>query len=579
MMSISEQERPRPSSAEKAAAKITVDAKPQQIGAQLVVRALEAQGVSHVFGIPGAKIDAVFNALVDSKIKTVVCRHEQNAAFIAGGIGRMTGKAGVAIATSGPGVSNLVTGLATANSEGDPIVALGGAVDVAEALKQVHQTMDAVSIMKPVTKFSATVGASAQINEVLINAFRAAESGRPGAAYVNLPKDIMAAPSVHDVLAPPAFSGPGPADEAALTEAARLINAADNPVVLLGLYASKPVNAAAVQDFIGRNNLPVVGTFQSAGAVSAQLLKNFGGRVGQLANQPADRLLDAADLVITIGYDPIEYSPSLWNGGNSRKLIHVDVLPTDLDNAYRPTVELQGNIAATLKLLTPQLKRAHRSALSEDILRRIKSYRDDLANRAAGLGGTPIHPMRLVHELEPFLGTDLTLCLDMGSFHLWMARHLYSVKARQILITNGQQTLGVALPWAIAASIVRPAEKVLSISGDGGFLFSAAELETAVRLKQNIVHMVWLDGAYDMVRVQEMQKYGRPSGIDFGPVDVVKYAEAFGAKGMMIRAPEEITAVLKRALDYRNGPVLIGVHVDYCDNHKLFEMVHADSFH
>jgi acetolactate synthase I/II/III large subunit len=491
IVSIQEQESPKTWPAEKTATKITVDTEPKQIGAQLVVRALEAQGVSHVFGIPGAKIDAVFNALVDSKIKTVVCRHEQNAAFIAGGIGRMTGKAGVAVATSGPGVSNLVTGLATANSEGDPIVALEGAVDTAEALKQIHQTMDAVSIMKPVTKFSTTVGAPSQVNEVLINAFRAAESGRPGAAYVNLPKDIMAAPSVHDVLTPPAFSGPGAADEAALAEASRLINAAQNPVVLLGLYASKPVNAAAVQDFIARNNLPVVGTFQSAGAVSAQLLKNFGGRVGQLANQPADRLLDAADLVITIGYDAIEYSPSLWNS-NSRRLVHVDVLPADLDNSYRPTVELQGNIAATLKLLTPQLKGAHRSALSEDILRRIKVYRDDLANRAAGLGGTPIHPMRLVHELQPLLGTDITLCLDMGSFHLWMARHLYSVKARQILITNGQQTLGVALPWAIAASIVRPGEKALSISGDGGFLFSAMELETAVRLKANIIHMVWM---------------------------------------------------------------------------------------
>src|ERR1700758_5582664 len=210
--------------------------KTQQIGAELVVRTLELQGVTHVFGVPGAKIDAVFNALVDSTIKTVVCRHEQNAAFIAGGIGRMTGKAGIAIATSGPGVSNLTTGLATANSEGDPVVALGGAVATSEALKQIHQTMDAVSILKPVTKFSATVGAPAQVNEVVINAFRAAESGRPGAAYVNLPKDIMAAPSVHDVLAPPAFSGPGPADQAALTEAARLINAAENPVVLLGLY-------------------------------------------------------------------------------------------------------------------------------------------------------------------------------------------------------------------------------------------------------------------------------------------------------------------------------------------------------
>lgn len=572
-------QQPTAPSSESAAPVPGTGTKPQQTGAKLVVRALEAQGVTHVFGIPGAKIDAVFNALVDSKITTVVCRHEQNAAFIAGGIGRMTGKAGVAIATSGPGVSNLVTGLATANSEGDPVVALGGAVDVAEALKQVHQTMDAVSIMKPVTKFSATVGASDQVNEALINAFRAAESGRPGAAYLNLPKDIMAAPCAHDVLVPPAFSGYGPADSAAIAEAARLINAAENPVILLGLLASKPVNAAAIQDFVGTNNLPVVGTFQSAGALGAHLFENFGGRVGQLANQPGDRLLDSADLVITIGYDPIEYPAAQWNGKNPRKLIHIDILAADLDNSYRPSVELLGNIAATLNLLTPQLKRAHRSALSAEIIKRIQLYREDLAKQSAGLCGTPIHPMRLVHDLQPFLSKDITLCLDMGSFHLWMARHLYSSKPRQILITNGQQTLGVALPWAIAASIVRPAEKVLSISGDGGFLFSAAELETAVRLKQNIVHMVWIDGAYDMVAAQELQKYGRRSGVEFGPVDVVKYAEAFGAMGMMIRSPEEITPVLKRALEYRHGPVLIGVHVDYRDNHKLFEMAHADSFH
>ena len=551
----------------------------RQTGADLVARILEAQGVTHAFGIPGAKIDKVFDALVDSKIKTVVCRHEQNAAFIAGGIGRMTGKAGVVITTSGPGVSNLTTGLATASTEGDPVVALGGAVATTESLKRVHQALDAVSILKPVTKFSATVGTADQLNEVLINAFRAAESGRPGAAYVNLPKDIMAATVEHDVLAPPRFSGSGPADGAAMEEAARLIDAADNPVVLLGLLASKPVNAAAVQEFVGWNNLPVVGTFQSAGALGAHLLEQFGGRVGQLANQPADRLLDSADLVITIGYDPVEYPPSEWNGSSFRKLIHVDVVRSDLDNCYRPTVELQGDIAATLKALTPQLKGRRDVGLSENILRQIISHRDELARESARLGGTPIHPMRLVHELQPFLSTDITLCLDMGSFHLWMARHLYSFKPRQILITNGQQTLGVALPWAIAASIVRPGEKVLSISGDGGFLFSAMELETAVRLKANIVHMVWIDGTYDMVRVQEMLKYGRKSGVDFGPVDFVKYAEAFGATGLMIRSPEEITPVLKRALDHRGGPVLIGVHVDYRDNHKIFEMVNEDSFH
>jgi acetolactate synthase-1/2/3 large subunit len=490
----------------------------------------------------------------------------------------MTGKAGVAIATSGPGVSNLTTGLATANSEGDPVVALGGAVATSEALKQIHQTMDAVSILKPVTKFSATVGAPDQLNEVLANAFRAAESGRPGASYVNLPKDVMTEPCAHEPLPAPAFAGLGQADGTAIKEAARLINAASTPVVLLGMLASKPANAEALQTFISKNNLPVVGTFQAAGAVGAMLFDNFGGRVGQLANQPADRLLESADLVITVGYDPVEYSPPLWNGKSQRKIIHIDVLPTDLDNSYTPHVELTGDIAQTLQALTPQLKRAQKPALSSVILDMISAERKLLTKEAAARGGVPIHPLRLVHELQQFLGSDITLCLDIGSFHLWIARHLYSFRPRQVLITNGQQTLGVALPWGIAASIVRPAEKVLSISGDGGFLYSAMELETAVRLKANIVHMVWIDGTYDMVATQEKLKYGRTSGIDFGPIDYIGYAEAFGATGLMIDKPDDIAPIMKKAFDTQ-GPVIVGVHVDYRDNHELFEMLHEDSIH
>ncbi|HUC18930.1 MAG TPA: acetolactate synthase AlsS [Acetobacteraceae bacterium] len=550
----------------------------RQIGAQLVVRILEQRGVTHIFGVPGAKIDSVFNALIDSKIKTVACRHEQNAAFIAGGIGRMTGKAGVCIATSGPGVSNFTTGLGTANSEGDPVVALGGAVATSEALKQIHQTMDAVAILKPVTKYSATIGAADQINEVVANAFRAAESGRPGAAYVNLPWDIMTARCDHEPLSAPAFSGPGPADGAAIAEAARLINGASNPVVLLGLLASAPATAAALQTFISKNNLSVVGTFQAAGAVGAHLFDNFGGRVGQLANQPADRLLESADLVITVGYDPVEYWPPIWNGKSKRKIIHIDIQAADLDNCYQPYVELIGNIAATLQSLTSQIRRSGRAALSSAILDLIIEERNRLASDSAVRGGHPIHPLRLVYELQHFLSSDVTVCLDMGSFHLWIARHLYSFRPRQVLITNGQQTLGVALPWAIAASVVRPADKVLSISGDGGFLFSAMELETAVRLKTNIVHMVWVDGTYDMVAAQEKLKYGRTSGTDFGPVDYVKYAEAFGATGLTIAKADEITPIMKKAFD-TPGPVIVGVHVDYSDNLSLFETVHGESFH
>jgi acetolactate synthase-1/2/3 large subunit len=547
-------------------------------GAELVVRTLEARGVDYVFGVPGAKIDTVFNALVDSSIKTVVCRHEQNAAFIAGGIGRMTGRAGVAIATSGPGVSNLTTGLATANSEGDPIVALGGAVPMADGLKQIHQTMDAVSIMKPVTKFSATVGAPHAVTEVVNNAFRAAEGGRPGAAYVNLPMDVMMAPAGARLLDLPFKSGPGPADTGAIAEAARLLTAAQNPVVLLGLLASKPANAEAVRAFLEQNKLAVVGTFQSAGAVGEHLLESFGGRVGQIANQLADRLLASADLVVTIGYDPVEYWPPHWNKGNGRKIIHIDVQEPDLDVEYCPYVELTGDIAQTLTALTTLINRKERSALSDQILQAIIAERGYLAKEAALKNGSPIHPLRLVSELQKVLETDVTLCLDMGSFHLWLARYLYSFRARQVLISNGQQTLGVALPWGIAACLVRPHEKVISISGDGGFLFSSMELETAVRLKCNLVHMIWIDGTYDMVAEQERIKYGRPSGCDLGPVDPVKYAEAFGATGMMIRSPDEIVPTLKKAMG-TVGPVIIGVHVDYSENHKLFEMVDERSIH
>jgi len=545
-------------------------------GADVVVRTLEERGVTHVFGVSGGKIDKVFDSLLDSTIKTVVCRHEQNAAFIAGGIGRMTGKAGVALATSGPGCSNLVTGVATANSEGDPVVALGGAVPVPDKLKQLHQTMDSVSLFKPVTKFSAEVSSPESVSEVVTNAFRAAESGRPGAAFVSLPKDIMMGAAQCDVIHEPKYAAAGPADCSAINEAARLINQAKTPVLLLGLLASRPQNATAIREFVQSVKLPVVGTFQAAGAVSRPLFDYFAGRVGIVANQPADELLRVADLLITVGYDPVEYEPAVWNKGQKRPIVHIDVLPAELDNSYTPTIELQGDISATLAILTPLVSQSSLAPEISRLLVKIEEDREDLALVSENLRGTPIHPLRLVAELQKFLTPDVTLCSDIGSFHIWMARHLYSFRARQILISDGQQTLGVALPWAIAATIVRPAEKVLSISGDGGFLFSAMELETAVRLQSHLVHMIWIDGSYDMVAVQEAQKYGRTSGVQFGPVDPVKYAEAFGAKGFMIQSPDQIAPVLKKAFD-TPGPVLVGVHVDYRDNHKLFERVREDS--
>ena len=554
----------------------TPAAKPvPQTGAELLVKSLEAQGVEYVFGIPGAKIDKVFDTLLDSKIQTIVCRHEQNAAFIASGIGRMTGKAGVTLVTSGPGCSNLVTGFATATSEGDPVVGIGGAVPVADRLKQLHQSMDTVNLFRPVTKFSAEIDSPSSISEVVANAFRAAESGRPGAAFISAPKDIMAGVAEGEILTPVTPVRLGAADEGAITAATSLINEAKNPVVMLGLLASETNAAGAVGEFIAKTNMPVVCTYQGAGVVPREHFDRFGGRVGLFRTQPADRILDAADLVITIGYDPIEFEPGLWNLGKKRSLIHIDAVAADIDKDYRPEVELTGNVAATVRALTNRLRIA-RPQGSAELLREVARERAAFAEKAAASNGTPIHPLRLVHELQDLLSNDMTLCLDMGSFHIWLARYLCSFRARQILMTNGQQTLGVGLPWAIAASLVRPSEKVISVSGDGGFLFSAMELETAVRLRSNLVHIVWIDGFYDMVGIQELAKYGRLSGVSLGPVDVVRFAEAFGARGLKIERPEEISSTLKKALAMQ-GPVVVGVPVDYRDNHRLMEDVHADA--
>ena len=548
-----------------------------QTGADVIVETLEAQGVSHVFGVSGAKIDKVFDRLLDSRIQTVVCRHEQNAAFIAGGVGRMTGKAGVALVTSGPGVSNLATGLVTANSEGDPLVALGGAVAVADRLKSIHQTLGSVDLCKPITKFAAEIDSPASTAEVLSAAFRAAESGRPGAAFVSLPMDVVIGEAKCKPIQLSTFVGQGPAPERSLRESARLINSAEAPVIFLGLMASKPKSVDAIRKLMNTTTLPAVGTFQAAGAISKDLFPYYGGRVGQIANQPADALLESADVVITIGYDAVEYWPSIWNSGRKRAIIHIDVTPANIDNDYSPAVELIGSIDETITALSPLLHRSELAPASAELLHLIVQDRERLMAEAAAKSGVPIHPMRLISELQKIMTPDVTVCSDMGTFSVYLSRYLFSFRARQLLISNGQQTLGVALPWAIAASIVRPQEKVLSISGDGGFLFSANELETAVRLKSNLVHMIWIDGSYDMVAAQEEIKYGRTSGITLGPVDPVKYAEAFGATGLTIQHPEDVAPTLRKAFD-TPGPVLIGVHVNYSDSVKLFEAAHQSSF-
>ncbi|EKN5073246.1 TPA: acetolactate synthase AlsS [Yersinia enterocolitica] len=539
-------------------------------GADLVVNHLEQQGVKQVFGIPGAKIDRVFDSLEDSSINTIVVRHEANAAFMAAAVGRLTGKAGVALVTSGPGCANLVTGLATATSEGDPVVALGGAVKRSDSLKITHQSMDTVSIFRPVTKFSAEVTASAALGEVLGNAFRSAEFGRQGAAFVSLPQDILNKPITGQALIHQVCPQSGSAPLNEIIAVAKLLNQAKNPILLLGLMASQPANAQAIRRLLHHSKIPVTSTYQAAGVVDQAHFDHFAGRVGLFNNQAGDKLLQQADLIITIGYSPVEYDPALWNNGQAT-LIHLDILPAEIDAAYQPEKELLGDIAATLEVLnqqihSPVILTSQTQAILEDRCRQ----RRDLANRADKMSGFAIHPLRLVRAMQDIVNNDVTLCVDMGSFHIWIARYLYSFRARQILMSNGQQTMGVALPWAIAAALVNPQQKVVSVSGDGGFMQSSMELETAVRLKSNLLHIIWVDNGYNMVEIQEQKKYHRSSGVSFGPIDFKMYAESFGAKGFAVESADELTVKLHQAMDTQ-GPAVIAIPVDYSDNYRLME--------
>ncbi|MEQ9843135.1 acetolactate synthase AlsS [Pectobacterium brasiliense] len=539
-------------------------------GAELIVKHLEAQGVKHIFGIPGAKIDRVFDELEDSTIQTIPVRHEANGAFMAAAIGRLTGKAGVTLVTSGPGCSNLVTGLATATAEGDAVVALGGAVKRADKLKLTHQSLDTVSLFQPVSKFSAEITASSAISEVLANAFRAAESGRPGAAFVSLPQDIVNEPVSSPVLACPNLPLLNGAPHSDVAEAAKRLRQAKNPVLLLGLMASQQENAQALRRFLHHSKLPVTSTYQAAGVIDQQQFDHFAGRVGLFNNQAGDKLLQQADVIVTVGYSPIEYDPVLWNSGKAT-LIHIDVLRAEIDSAYRPDIELLGNIAMTVDTLNVCISEPFiLSADTQSVLQDRQRQRHDLSTRAIDMAGFAIHPLRLVRAMQDIVNEDVTLCVDMGSFHIWLARYLYSFRARQILMTNGQQTMGVALPWAIAASLVQPGRKVVSVSGDGGFMQSSMELETAVRLKSNLLHIIWVDNGYNMVEIQQLHKYHRPAGVSFGPIDFKAYAEAFGAKGFAVESADELVSKLRQAMDV-DGPAVIAIPVDYSDNHWLME--------
>ena len=415
--------------------------------------------------------------------------------------------------------------------------------------------MDNVSLLRPVTKSAVEVGHQDSISEAITNAFRKAKEPKKGATFVSLPADVINEKT--SVKAIKRLREPilGIADPKHVSDLVEKIENAELPVLLLGMNASTKEATEAIRLLVAKTGIPVVEMFQAAGVISRGLVQHFYGRVGLFRNQPGDRLLHKADLIISIGYDPIEYDPVYWNTNKNATLVHIDDTIAVIDRDYQPDIELIGDISETLKCIyngNPKVR------ISEENLAYLKELQEEIVKRdeppKSKIEGR-LHPLEIIQQTQNAVSDDTIVTCDIGSHGIWLARHFRSYEPRHLLFSNGMQTLGVALPWAIASGLLYPNKKTLSISGDGGFLFSAMELETAVRLKSPIVHVVWNDSSYNMVAFQQEMKYGRDSAVHLGQVDIKKHAESYKIE----------------------GPVVIDVPVDYSDNIKLGETL-QDSY-
>ncbi len=460
------------------------------------------------------------------------------------------------------------------------MIAICGAVARRDRLKRTHQSMDASAALKPFTKYVGEVNDPDDITEAITNALRAAVTEPRGATAVILPMDVAAAPTTAKINRPLPVPTLGPAPGDQIRRAVDLIRDAERPVVLAGLRSADPAACAALRELIAGTDLPVVETFQAAGVVSRKLEEHFIGRVGLFRNQPGDILIARADLLITVGYDPIEYDPGLWNLDPARPIVHIDSMNADIDNHYQPAVELRGDIAATLTemdrpLAELRLSDKANAAITEQrlALARIDEQAKDTPATELGAESAAV-----ILKIRDLVDDDATVVADVGSNYIYTARHFRSYEPRHLLFSNGQQTLGVALPWAMVAAMIRPATQVVSISGDGGFLFTAQELETATRLGLRLTHVILRDNTYDMVAFQEKLKYGRTSGVQLGDYDIAQYAGAFGASGIRVTTMEEFETELQRALSRETltmpGVTIIDVNVDYSHNTDLFAELH-----
>ena len=512
----------------------------------------------YVFGVPGEETLDVNDALARSSIEFVPVRHEQGAAFMADVWGRLTGRAGVCLATLGPGATNLVTGVADANLDRAPVVAITGQLARHLLHKESHQFVDIVDVFRPLTKWNARIETGAVVAEAVRKAFKRAQEEKPGACHLELPEDVAQGPAEGEPLAVDHPRRPSP-DRPSLARAAEIIDAARSPLILAGNGVIRGGASKELAQLAERAQIPVVTTFMAKGAIPADH-PLFRMTVGLASDEPARCGFLEADLVIAVGYDPVEWPPSAWNPSGRLAIVHVDFTPAEVDARYQPKVEVVADVREALELLVPLVTSRPAPVASACAAADPRRLDDSF----------PLLPQRILGDLEAALQPDDLVISDVGAHKLWVAKRFRARVPNTVIISNGYAAMGIGLPGAIAAKLARPERRVVAVTGDGGLLMNIQELETAVRLRLAFVVLIFRDDGYGVIRWKQQKQFGRTAGVEFGNPDFVALAHAFGCEGTRIKAARDLRPALDEALRAR-VPVLIDCPVDYRENDRLAE--------
>jgi len=533
----------------------------------LMIKCLEHEGVEYVFGVPGEEnADFVMSLKHSKRIRFVLTRHEQGAAFMAEAYGRLTGSPAVCLGTLGPGATNLITGVANSNMDRAPMLVITGQGSSERLHKESHQIMDAVHMFQPVTKWATRVINPNTIPEIVRKAVRVARAEKPGAVHIELPEDVARAEASAKPMKPKRFIRPVP-DNEMVRQAAQILKSCKRPLIIAGNGCVRKDLDGVLTEFCNATGIPVISTFMAKGAIDMDS-PHYLYTIGLGARDLPACAIEAADVVLTIGYDMVEYHPALWNPESNKTIVHIDYVAAEIDEHYNPDLELIGDVKQALLRLIDTLATAATKYDLAPFTHLRESMRIELAaTRNEETEGT-VKPQKIILETRKLLARDAIVLSDVGAHKMWIARHFHCYQPNTCLIPNGFCAMGFALPGAIAAALIYPKREILAICGDGGFLMNVQEMETAARLGCNITVMVWEDHEYGLIAWKQMAEFGETTELTFNNPNWKMLAAAFGWRCHIVSNSRDLPGELRAALN-ETKPSLVIVPVDYRENMKL----------